>query len=222
MKYTIFILLLLLVGCQQNTAFPDRIKLTTEGFIACVSANQKIQTVKQEEAIKAAEVEAAIKAESDAKAQEEANLAAKKAEEAAKKLADEQAKIVKTPKKYLRLFSAEAGCGPCIHQDQILLGSDWIMVNGTEKDNQDKIPYHGIKETIPHLNTPSGLWTQYKAKSVPFWQLVEDGKVVKTYHGVLNLQQLREFYLNTKTGEKHNNEDCTCENCKCGSGCKCE
>ena len=200
----LLILVLCLVGCQPNAKFPERLLLTTEGFIACVSANQKIQIAKQEEVrIEAIRVEAEVKAKEEAEA-------AKKAEA-----------VVKTPKKYLRLFSAEAGCGPCIHQEQILLGSDWIMVNGTEKDNQEKIPYHGIKETVPDTKTQSPLWEQYKAKSVPFWQLVEDGKVVKTYHGVLNLNQLRDFYLNTKIGEKHNNPNCTCENCKCGANCSC-
>jgi hypothetical protein len=143
-----------------------------------------------------------------------------KAELEAKRIAEEN--VVKTPKKYLRLFSVDEGCGHCIRQDQILLGSDWKIYNGTEKDNQDKIPYHGIKESAKDLVVKSDLWEKYKAKSVPFWQLIEDGKVVKTYSGVLTLPELREFYLNLKTGENHNNPDCTCENCKCGSTCKCD
>jgi hypothetical protein len=142
------------------------------------------------------------------------------AELEAKRIAEEN--VVKTPKKYLRLFSVDEGCGHCIRQDQILLGSDWKIYNGTEKDNQDKIPYHGIKESAKDLVVKSDLWEKYKAKSVPFWQLIEDGKVVKTYSGVLTLPELREFYLNLKTGENHNNPDCTCENCKCGSTCKCD
>lgn len=99
------------------------------------------------------------------------------------------------PKKYLRLLSARTGCGPCIHQDQILLGSDWIMRDGTEEDNKDKRPYHGLRERVESLkDRDNPLWAKYKPTGVPFWQLIVDGKVVKTNAGVLSLNELNKFY----------------------------
>lgn len=104
-------------------------------------------------------------------------------------------KVIKTPKKYLRLLSAEKGCGPCIHQDQIITGSDWQIHSGPESKNEDKIPYHGIHERVESLNDVNNpLWSKYNAKSVPHWDLIVDGKIVKTFEGVMNLNQLREFY----------------------------
>jgi len=101
-----------------------------------------------------------------------------------------------TPKKYLRLLSAEAGCGSCIHQDMILIGSDWIILNGDEKANENKIPYHGIHERVKSLNDETNpLWVKYNASSVPHWDLIVDGKVVNTVEGVLDRSELRRFYL---------------------------
>jgi hypothetical protein len=211
------ILAILFAGCNTSEVLSQKDLLTTEGFIAVsVAVNQK--SMKAEEEKKLIEIQAKENAAILEKEIEEQKKI--EAELEAKRIAEEN--IVKTPKKYLRLFSVDEGCGHCIRQDQILLGSDWKIYNGTEKDNQDKIPYHGIKESAKDLVVKSDLWEKYKAKSVPFWQLIEDGKVVKTYSGVLTLPELREFYLNLKTGEKHNNPDCTCENCKCGSTCKCD
>lgn len=99
------------------------------------------------------------------------------------------------PSKYLRLLTAEAGCGPCIHQHQILIGSDWIIHLGTEEQNKDKRPYHGLEERVKSLNDSNNpLWAKYGAPAVPFWQLVVDGKVVETHSGVLSLKELRAFY----------------------------
>lgn len=101
------------------------------------------------------------------------------------------------PKKYLRLLSAKEGCSPCKQQDNILKGSDWIIREGSEEQNKDKRPYHGIKESVESLNDGNNeLWKKYNTNTVPHWQLVIDGKVVKTYSGVMSLSELRAFFLN--------------------------
>lgn len=223
MKATILSLLLLIVGCNPTMSYtyPQADLLMAEGFIACSVANhasvKKMDEAKAIEEAKAAQ-EAARAAEEAAKAKAEAETQA--SAKAAIEAAEEAAKPI-YPSKYLRLLSSKTGCGPCIHQDQILMGSDWIIHDGNEEQNKDKRPYHGLKQEVESLRDANNpLWAKYKAKIVPFWQLVEDGKVVKTHSGVLTLNQLRDFYL-TASSEKHNNSDCTCENCKCGANCQC-
>ena len=197
----LLILCILLTGCGNSIDITKEV-LTTEGFIAVAVAQQTKTEAKKVEAVKAVEEEVKVEVKQE-------NI-------------PEQAIKIKTPSKYLRLFSAEAGCGPCIHQEQILMGSDWIIKNGAEEDNQSDIKYHGLKQTVPNLNSGNDqLWQKYKAKSVPFWQLIENGKVVKTHSGVLTLNELRDFYLNLKKTDKPSS-NCTCEDCKCGPNCQCE
>lgn len=109
---------------------------------------------------------------------------------------------VKIPKKYLRLLTAYSGCPHCIHQNEVLIGSDWIIHSGTERDNEKKMPYHGLKETVESTSDSNNpLWEKYKASALPHWELVVNGKVVKVNEGYMSLNELREFYLNGDKSE---------------------
>lgn len=218
--------MLLIVGCNNIVAMSQKELLTTEGFIAvAVAVNQRGIKIEEEKQALIIKQEAEEKANAEkAKLEEEARIKVEQELELARKAQELKDKESVAPKKYLRLFSSESGCGSCIHQDTILIGAEaskWIFHKGSEEENKDKKPYHGIIETVESLNDVNNpLWKKYKTESVPRWQLIEDGKIIKTYSGVLTLPQLKDFYLNTSKTVGLVNVDCTCDVCKCGQcGC---
>lgn len=166
--------IIFIVGCGSVVIDKwDVIK--TEGFIAYSSANY-LKTLKKEDNV----VTQPVVTELPVKEQ----------------VAEETKPEVKTPKKYLRLLTAAKGCGPCIRQFEIIIGSDWMIHQGTEKDNESRIPYHGLYEKVESpKDSANPLWEKYEAKSLPHWEVIEDGKKVRTYEGVLNKNNLRKFYL---------------------------
>lgn len=186
MKYVLCILLITLVGCNtQTTKLSTKDLVKTEGFIA-----YSVAVYNKTDPAKAAENQWVESILTGTETSLPDVLPNQKPEEQKEKTAPT------TPKKYLRLLSAEKGCGHCIHQEQILTGSDWIIRKGTEEENEKKLPYHGLKEQVKSMrDTDNPLWDKYKAKALPHWQLVKDGKVVKTHEGVMDLEELRTFYV---------------------------
>lgn len=200
MKYFLLVLLTLtMIGCGQSTTKLSTDELVkAEGFVAISVALYKKN---EPEPIKAEDVQAVKQVLNDV-AEVIPTLIKPEPVKVQPKVIIPKPQVqpakteIKTPKKYLRLLSAEAGCGPCIHQDQILTGSDWIILDGDEKVNESKIPYHGIHERVKSPDDENNpLWAKYKAESIPHWDLIIDGKVVNTIEEVLDKDALRKFYL---------------------------